>query len=50
MVEKRSAGTAASAFRIAWSTLSGTLDRTARTLGAGSVSRFTMRAWVVAPV
>ena len=46
----RSAGTGASARRIAWSTASGTLGRTARTLGGGSVSRFTMIAWAVAPV
>ena len=46
----RSAGTGASAFRIAWSTLSGTVGRTDRTLGTGSVSRFTSIAWVVAPV
>ena len=49
-LEKRSAGTAASAFRMAWSTPSETLVRTARTLGAGSVSRRASIAWVVAPV
>jgi hypothetical protein len=49
-VLKRSAATGASALRIAWSIASGTLERTARRLGAGSVSRFTMSAWVVAPV
>ena len=46
----RSAGTGASAFRIAASTASDTVGRTARTLGAGSVSRFTSIACVVAPV
>ena len=49
-VLKRSAATGASAFRMAWSTLSGTLGRTLCTLGAGSVNRFARIAWVVAPV
>jgi hypothetical protein len=40
MPEWRSAATGASAFRIAWSTASGTLGRTARTLGGGSLNRF----------
>ena len=46
----RSAGTGASARRMAASTGSGTFARTARTLGGGSVSRLTISAWVVAPV
>ena len=49
-VGKRSATTGASARRIAWSTASGTFGREDRTLGGGSVSRFTINAWVVAPV
>ena len=47
---KRSAGTGAKALRIAWSTLSGTVVRTDRTLGGGSVSRLAAMAWAVAPV
>ena len=46
----RSAGTVESAFRIARSTDSGTLGRTERALGGGSVRRLTSIACVVAPV
>jgi hypothetical protein len=49
-VLNRSAATGASALRIASSTPVDTDERIARTLGAGSVSRFTIKAWIVAPV
>ena len=49
-VANRSAAIGASARRIAWSTGSGTLGRTDRTLGGGSVRRFTIIACAVAPV
>src|SRR5262249_2298705 len=46
----RSAGTSASAFRIASSTAGGTVRRAARTLGAGSVSRLITIDCAVGPV
>ena len=49
-VAKRSAATGASARWIAWSTPSGTLGRTRRTLGTGSISRLAMIACAVGPV
>jgi hypothetical protein len=47
IVPNRSAGSGASAFRIARSTPSGTVPRTARTLGGGSVNRFMIIACIV---
>ena len=49
-VWNRSAGTGASAFRMAWSSPAGTLPRTTRRLGGGSLNRLTMIAWAVGPV
>ena len=49
-VANRSAGTGASACRMASSTAGGTVGRTARTLGGGSVSRLATMAWAVGPV
>ncbi len=46
----RSAGTGASARRIAWSNSSGTLGRPRRTLGTGSVKRLPITACAVGPV
>jgi hypothetical protein len=46
----RSAATGARARWIAWSIVSGTLGRTRRTLGTGSVSRFAIMACTVGPV
>ena len=49
-VWNRSAGAGASAFRMAWSSPAGTLPRTTRRLGGGSVNRLAMIAWAVGPV
>ena len=50
VVANRSAGTDASARWIDWSIASGTLGRTRRTLGTGSMNRFAMTTCAVGPV